>query len=168
MNSRQCIDCGKPIEVQLIGRRCRKCLNTALESTDYASIDPYTIKDVADIMNLTSDEYVRKLSREKKIPGRIACSGKQHRFFPAIINQWHKQNHILPKVPTNPLQEEAKMRCENKDHDWLMEERFEGIAYQVEKDIPQSGVEVLKTGYRYRRVCYFCGYSTTVADFPNL
>jgi len=168
MISRLCIDCGKQIEAQLIGRRCRKCLNTVLESTDYTSIDPYTIKDVADIMNLTSDEYVRKLSREKKIPGRLAIGGNRHLFSPAIINQWHKQNHILPKVPTNPLQEEAKIRCENKDHDWLMEERFEGIAYQIEKDIPQSGTEVLKTGFRYRKICYFCGYDATVANFPNL
>ncbi len=161
------MDCGNPIPPQYMGRRCPKCLTAALESKTSTSADHYNSRDIADLMGLTSEEQVRRLSRAGKIPGRVPGI-KQHLFVQPVINQWIKQNQILPKVPTNPLQEEAKKRCENKDHDWLFDEKFNGIAYRTYDDLPQQGEEVLKVGHKYRRSCYFCGYSITVAVFPNL
>ena len=120
-----------------------------------------------EICAIDNEESMRRLSRNGKIPGRVPV-GREVKHFRETVDKWIRENQVIPRQPTNPLQEEAKKRCEKNDHDWLLDERFEGIAYQVEKDIPQSGMEVLKTGYRYRRVCYFCGYSTTVANFPNL
>ncbi|GAG18682.1 unnamed protein product [marine sediment metagenome] len=164
MLKRQCIECDNPIPLHYIGRRCSECLIAALESTTYTSPDPYNVRDMADILNLTSEEQVRRLSREGKIPGRIPGI-KQHLFIQPIVNKWLKQNQTLPKIPTNPLQAEAKARCDNKDHDWLYDERFNGIAYISEEGAKQQSEKVISTGHD--RTCYFCGYSTFVSSMHN-
>ena len=163
MTKRQCIECDNPIPLRYIGRRCPKCLVAALESTTSTYADHYTVRDMADLLGLTSEEQVRRLSRDRKIPGRVP--GWQHLFVQSIVNAWIKQNQTLPKVPSNPLQEEAKKRCENKDHEWLFDERFDGTAYSSEDEAIQQSENVTSVGYK--RTCYFCGYSTFVASLYN-
>jgi len=121
--------------------------------------DRYNVRDMADILDLTSEEQVRRLSRDGKIPGRVPGI-KQHLFVQSIVNLWLKQNQIFPKIPTNPLQKEAKSKCNNEDHSWLTDERFNGIAYSSEPTtIKQTEYTVLAG---YNRTCYFCKYSTFI------
>jgi len=119
---------------------------------------------MADLLGLTSEEQVRRLSRNGKIPGRVPGI-KQHLFARPIVNPWLKQNQTLPKIPTNPLQEEARARCGNKDHDWLSDERFSGLAYSSEDAAKQQSEKVISVGHD--RTCYFCGYSTFVSTMYN-
>lgn len=55
--------------------------------------------------------------------------------------------------------EEASARCAKKDHSWLGDERFEGVAY---KSTPQFPFEIDYLGKvrptSFRLECLFCGY----------
>jgi len=166
MNERLCRSCGAPIPLQYTGRLCAGCLIDAVESKSGTNATHYTIKDMTDLLGYTSEEYVRRLSREGKIPGRVPGT-KRHIFFQSIINQWLKQNQTLPGIPASPLQEEAKERCDHNDHDWLYDETFDGVAYRTYDDVTQGWEEVLKVGYRKRRSCFFCGYSITISNLAN-
>ena len=164
MTEKQCIECDKPIPPHYIGRRCPKCLMAALESTTSTYAGHYDARDMADLMGLASEEQVRRLSRKGKIPGKVPGISR-HLFIQPIINKWVMQNQTLPKVPTNPLQEEARARCDKKDHDWLSEERFSGIAYISEDAAKEQSGKVPSTGSN--RTCYFCGYSTFISSMYN-
>jgi len=90
---------------------------------------------------------------------------KRHLFVKEIVDSWIKQDQPIPRMPTTPLQEEAKALCENDDHDWLSDERFNGIAYSSRDDTRQQSETVISVGYT--RTCYFCGYTTFVASLYN-
>jgi hypothetical protein len=148
-----------------IGKLCPVCQEKALEKTTGTSPLHYNIKDLTAILGLTNEEQTRRLARKKdKIPGRVPLV-REHLFYKETIDKWIQQRQIIPKEPTSPLQEEAKKRCENKDHDWLSDERFDGIAYSSEDDTIQQSEHVVSVGYK--RTCYFCGYSTFVANLYN-
>ena len=123
----------------------------------------YNIADLTALLGLTNEEQTRRLSRQGKIPGRVPLV-REHLFFKQVIDNWiQNQNPI--KAPTSPLQEEARKRCVNKDHDWLFDGRFDGIAYSSEDATKQQSKEVVAVGFQ--RTCYFCGYSMFVSSMYN-
>ena len=116
-----------------------------------------------EILGLTSEEHARRLSRQGKIPGRVPLV-KEHLFFRETVDEWISEGQFNPKQPTNPLQEEAKSKCDLEEHDWLFDEKFDGIAYSSEdaaKQPPGPGTSFAAI-FGQNRTCYFCGYSTFV------
>jgi hypothetical protein len=164
MARQQCIGCGNILPRHHLGRLCINCQEKALKKTNGTCSLHYNISDLTEILGLTNEEQTRRLSRAGKIPGRVPIV-KRHLFFKGIIDDWIKKNQIFPIFPTNPLQEEAKSRCDHKDHDWLYDERFDGIAYSSEDAAKQQSENVISTGHK--RTCYFCGYSTFVSSLYN-
>jgi len=105
------------------------------------------------LLGIDSEEQVRRLSKKGKIPCRVP-GVTRHRFFRACIDEWLRQYQVAPKTPTSPLQKEAWERCHNNDHDWLAEDRFDGIAYSSEEAATEISQHVISTGYN--RTCCSC------------
>jgi len=164
MVNRQCINCKKELLPQHVGRLCYDCQIKVIDTIGGTSLLHYNIRDLMEIFSITSEEYMRRLSRTGKIPGRVPLV-REHLYFRETVNGWIKQHQIIPMVPTSPLQEEAKQRCENDDHDWLFDERFDGIAYTSEDAAKEQSGKVTSTGSN--RTCYFCGYSTFISSMYN-
>lgn len=161
MEKKHCTGCGNILPSNHIGRLCPICQEKALEKTPGTSLDYYNIRDMAAMLDL-SEGHVRRLSRDGNVlPGRIRGI-KQHLWPKEIVDEWIKQGQVFPKIPTSPLQEEAKERCERKDHGWLYEDRFDGIAYSSKEAAKQQSERVTVTGHN--RICYFCGYSVFVSS----
>jgi hypothetical protein len=164
MKNRNCTHCDRPLPHQHIGGLCPLCQEEALEKTAGSSPLHYNIEDITGILGFTNEEQARRLSRAGKIPGRVPLV-REHLFFKETVDRWIANSQVLPRTPTNPLQEEAKKRCENSDHEWLLDEKFDGIAYSSEDDTMQQSEPVISPGYK--RTCYFCGYSMFVASLYN-
>ena len=65
------------------------------------------------------------------------------------------------RQPTTPLQEEARKMCQQGDHSWLSDRRFEGHAYTTDDPSELLGES---DSIQYRAKCYFCRYSEVVMD----
>ena len=161
---RKCAGCARLLPPHCIGRLCPLCQEKASKTSSGTSHRYYNIRDLTEILGLTNEEQTRRLSRAGKIPGRVPVV-KEHLFFKETIDDWIRRSQVIPKTPSNPLQEEAWKRCKNNDHEWLFDEKFDGIAYSSEDDAKQQSERVVSPGYN--RTCYFCGYSTFVASLYN-
>ncbi len=164
MAKQQCSSCHRILPPHHIGRLCPVCQEKTCAKTTGTSPLHYNIRDLTAILGLTNEEQTRRLARADMIPGRVPLV-KQHLFFKEAIDKWISQNQTIPKVPTSPLQEEARKRCENNDHDWLFDEKFDGIACSSEGATKQQSENVVSVGFQ--RTCYFCGYSMFVSSLYN-
>ena len=148
----------------MTGKLCSKCHigevpdNIPGSVCEYCSaeVSPhYDVQNMRDILGLSSDEQVRRKARKGEIPGRVPgirrCLWRRE-----DIDAWLKQSQPIPRIPTSPLQEEALALCKKKDHSWLWDDKYEGIAY-ARKDASTYDSHVIKIGWNH--TCYFCKFS---------
>ncbi|MFC1866333.1 hypothetical protein ACFLYB_06445, partial [Chloroflexota bacterium] len=114
---------------------CSACMADIIQGiTDRTKV--YTFKDMMKLLDLHSEEQVRRHSRQGKIPGRIPII-KQHLFVRTVVDKWIEHGQPTPRAP-NPLQKEARILCNKKDHSWLMDEKYNGVAYFSAATIPNN------------------------------
>lgn len=156
MSDKYCSRCGFPIRSP-DEDLCTNCIDKRLNYSEFY----YDTWDLHRMIG-KSERTVRIKAHDGKIPGKVPGI-KQHLFKKGVIDEWYEAGQPIPKVlktPTNPLQEEAAARCRKKDHSWLSEPKYDGIAYTSEETtIKQTEYTVLAG---YNRTCYFCKYSTFV------
>ncbi len=153
-----CSKCKRPLSKQNPGLLCIICQDKIAQSQDEEPY--YDVTDMMHILGLYNEESVRRLSRAGKIPGRIPGI-KQHLFSKTAIDHWIESDHIYPQIspaPVSPLQEEAYKLCQQGDHSWMGEERFQGQACTVVNSAEVVGNAVKMTAI-YR--CYFCQHEET-------
>jgi hypothetical protein len=112
-----------------------------------------------EMMGLSSPEQVKRKGRAGLIPGRIP-GAKAHLYNREVFDQWIKSGGLPLHRPSSPLQQEAYKRCVKKDHGWLSNDKFDGIAYGTET-ISERGEYSITV--KYRRTCYFCDHSEIVS-----
>jgi len=151
-----CTDCGNKLPPHNIGRCCPLCQEAAEEKHIAISPDYYTVRDMMEILNFKSEEQVRRLSRKGAIPGRVPRI-REHLFVKKTVDKWIAEGQPISRIPTSPLQEEAKERCQKGDHRWLADEKFNGIGYRSEETTVWQTQFTIMAGYK--RTCYFCGRS---------
>jgi len=155
MTTKYCTNCGNKLPPHNVGQRCPTCQEKAKEKHVSALQDYYTTRDMMEILDLTSEEQVRRLSREGKIPGRVPGI-KQHLFVKKIVDKWIEEGQPIPRIPTSPIQEKARAMCRRHDHSWMREEEYEGNSYLRETQVDQ-GEHTIIIGFIHR--CYFCDYT---------
>ena len=136
---------------------CQDCIDKTLYYRDLY----YDIKYLAQIMGV-SERTARRRAHDDKIPGKIP-DDTRHLFKKDVIDEWDKAGQLIqisPKTPTNPLQEKALARCRKKDHSWLSDPKYDGIAYTSEQTTVKQTKYTVLVGYN--RTCYFCKYSTFI------
>jgi hypothetical protein len=153
MNDR-CRRCNAVVAQDNPGELCSPCQKEKQRELREKLADKlyYEIDDMSEILGI-GPEQVKRLARDWKIPGKIPGI-RQHRFRRVVVDDWIEQGYIIAKMPTNPLQHEARLRCTKKDHDWLAEGRFDGVACSSEEAVTDISQYVIGVGYN--RTCYFC------------
>lgn len=129
------------------------CVECSLDQPDEAN-PYYQAKDLAQLLQI-SEEQVRRKAREGKIP-RGVPGIRRRLWLKSVIKEWIGEGQPVPRIPTSPLQEEARALCKKKDHSWLHDDKYDGIAY-AKKDETRMGEHTVKIGWRH--TCYFCGFS---------
>ena len=119
----------------------------------------YDIKDLAEILG-KNEEQVRRDFRQGKIPGRLPLE-KKVRFLKKTVNDWLEDGQPVLWIPPSPLMIEAEKLCEGKDHGWLLDEQYKGIAYLSKESVAWQSENIITVGYKH--VCYFCGESVDIS-----
>jgi len=167
MSDRYCVKCGRRI-IGIAGLLCLDCkLDKTPESQDeslrYSELY-YDTKDMSSIMVL-SERQVRRKAHDDQIPGKVPGI-KRHLFDKKKVDKWREGGYKIPKTPklpkppTSPLQEEALAKCRKKDHSWLSDPKYDGIAYTSKPTTVKQTKYTVLAGYK--RTCYFCKFSTFV------
>ena len=102
-----CRDCGIHLPPHNIGTRCPRCQEKGLAKTSGTSPLHYNTKDIMEMLGLTSQEQVRRHSRDRKIPGRVPLV-QEHLCYQETVDEWIRQHQIIPKqYPTILKQRQA-------------------------------------------------------------
>ena len=155
----KCEKCGNPLNMYSRGRLCRACQLKKIEAMADGTKPYYDVPDLMEIMGLESEEQVKRLGRKRIIPGRIPGI-KAHRYVKDEVDQWIRSGGLPLHKPTNPLQQEAYDLCIKKDHGWLRDDKFAGLAYTQET---VSATRRFSMNVGEKRTCYFCGHSEIVS-----
>ena len=151
---RICAECGAILISQNAGLLCFPCQEKRQEKMSAGARPYYDVNEMAQMMGLESAEQILRLGRKGLIPGRIPLV-KEHRYNREVIDEWIKSGGLPLHRPTSPLQQEAYQECVKKDHRWLSDDRFNGMAYGTETaDEPGEYTIHIKS----KRTCYFCGH----------
>jgi hypothetical protein len=154
MKTKLCPKCkDQKIPVNFPGGICLKCsLDLPQEST--------LTYDVHDLVNLlhTSEEQIRRMARAGKLPHRMPGI-RRYLWMKAVIDKFMDEGQPIPRIPTSPMQEEARGRCKLKDHEWLQDDKYDGIAYVTDENTHHLQIVGHANRVGYYRTCYFCGYS---------
>ncbi|MFC1871022.1 hypothetical protein ACFLYF_01275 [Chloroflexota bacterium] len=166
MSDNICIRCKINLAVNPDEGLCRECIDKTVKYSELY----YDTKYLARIMGV-GERTTRRRAYAYQIPGTI-YDGSRYIFKKNVIDEWDKAGQsvpfipenpitpIIPPAPTNPLQEEAAVRCRKKDHSWLSDPKYDGIAYTSEETTVEQTEYTVLAGYE--RTCYFCKYSTFV------
>jgi hypothetical protein len=152
---RTCAECGTQLNRYNPGKLCFPCQDKRREKIAARTKQYYDVDDMMEMMGLESTEQVKRKGRAGLIPGRIP-ERKAHLYNREVVDQWIKSGGLPLHRPSSPLQQEAYERCIKKDHSWLSDEKFDGIAYGTET-ISERGESSINV--KSRRTCYFCDHS---------
>ena len=72
----------------------------------------------------------------------------------------HRMGEFSGPQPRTPNQLDGRERCQQNDHSWMNDERFEGHSYSVKEWTTMSGPTVLM---RSEKKCFFCGFVAAIA-----
>ncbi|GEM_PF-633096 len=160
---RKCVECGSNLREGNPGPLCAPCQEKRLKNVEDTERRHYTVEDLRYILNLESEESVKRLGRKGIIPGRMPGI-KKHLYLKDAVDDWIKAENKLVRKPTSPIQDEAYALCIMSDHTWMRDERFEGQAYQT-MESPSEISDRRGIVMSYKRACYFCGHIEVVPFF---
>lgn len=149
---RTCQRCGYTLSRYHIGKHCYTCLKIISDELDSNELY-YDIEDMSVILGI-SGEQVKRKGRAGSIPGKLP-EIKAHRYSKTVVDEWIASAGQGYHKPANPVQEEAYQQCQNGDHSWFEESKFDGLAYRSETVSELEG-DLLKV--IWKRTCYFCGH----------
>jgi len=91
-----CSDCGNRLPPNHGGQCCPLCQEKVNEKHEGLSQNFYGAQDMMAIFDFMSEEQVRRLSRQGKIPGRVSGIRK-HRFVRKIVDKWIEGSQPMPE-----------------------------------------------------------------------
>jgi hypothetical protein len=87
---------------------------------------------------------------------------KDHRFLKPAVDAWLESNYIFTKPhrwPASPIEIEAYLMCQQRDHAWMREERFHSHACTVTTGSKiKNDMTYISLSYK----CRFCDFEETV------
>ena len=150
----KCPECGNPMSSANVGNICFACQEKKRDEIAKGAGRYYNIKDMKDILQLDSEEQVRRKARNNQLPGRIP-GVRRLLFEKQTVDEWIRNEGRIISKPTNPLQEQAHALCQKGDHSWMFEDKYYGHAY-LEGDERVAIPWTVPWGRK--RTCYFCGH----------
>jgi len=160
---RKCVECGASLREGNPGPLCSPCQEKRLKNVEDTERRHYTVEELRYILNLESQESVKRLGRKGIIPGRMPGI-KKHLYLKEAVDAWIKTENNLVMKPSSPIQAEAYALCIKDDHTWMRDERFEGQAYQTIES-PSEISDRQGIVMSNKRTCYFCGHIEVVPFF---
>jgi hypothetical protein len=152
---RFCTECASPLSASNTGRLCGECQTKQREKIAAGTREYYDVYDVTDKFGLESPEQVRRMWRKGLLPPRIP-GARRLLWVKEDFDKWYKSGDLPLRRPASPLQQEAYKQCMKKDHGWLSDEKFDGIAYGKE-NVSEPGEYAVNI--KSKRTCYFCGHA---------
>jgi hypothetical protein len=158
----KCRECGANLREGNPGPLCSPCQEKRLKSVADTDRRYYTVEELQYILDLESEESVKRLGRKGIIPGRMPGI-KKHLYLKESVDAWIKAGNNVVRKPTSPIQAEAYALCIRGDHTWMRDVRFKDQAYQEEHTSEISDRQSIVMSYI--RTCYFCGHIEVVPFF---
>jgi hypothetical protein len=116
----------------------------------------YNVHDLRCLLGLSSDEQVRRKARRGELPRNLPAR-RQYLWSKVAIDEWLEAGQPIPRIPTSPLQEEARAMCDKKDHTWLGDDKYSGVAFSSKDEFRITPLNTVALGRHH--TCYFCGFS---------
>ena len=92
MEKKRCRFCGASLSQNHSGDICSPCEESGrgcVTAGTPEDMELYDVQDIQRIWRLESEEHVRRLGREEKIPGRIRGI-KRHLYLKEVVDEWLK------------------------------------------------------------------------------
>ena len=151
--ARECRECGAGLAKGSSRSICMSCL----EKIEQLKSLSYTVTEIANLLRI-SEEQVRRLGRQGKIPGRVP--GKKHLYVKKFIDGWIGSGGKETEGPTN-LKARLQKLCRDNDHSWFFEQGFEQYGY-ISAPVHKASEGITQGIAGYFRTCIFCGYREIV------
>jgi len=156
---RTCKICGAALNAYNTTSLCGACQKKTVEAVSSEENLYYTTKDMMRLLGLVSEEQVRPMSRDVKIPGRIP-SIRRHLFLKDEVNKWLRTGNSSAIQLVDIGLKEASRQCKLGDHSFFEDESLNGRAY-ISGYIHHLDKNIITMFTR--KTCAFCGYQTEVS-----